>query len=70
MSARAREPLSIKEAIKGRDAVITSSVGDAIRRARSEADEDDLILVTGSLFVVGEAMEILGHSFIDGTIDD
>ncbi len=65
MSARAREPLSIKEAIKGRDAVITSSVGDAIRRARSEADEEDLILVTGSLFVVGEAMEILGHSSID-----
>ncbi|MFA6610501.1 MAG: cyanophycin synthetase, partial [Candidatus Omnitrophota bacterium] len=62
--ARAREPMSIKELIKTHDADIVATVGEAIKRARARADEEDLILVTGSLFVVGEAMEMLGHSVI------
>jgi dihydrofolate synthase/folylpolyglutamate synthase len=35
------------------------SVADAMELALSEANEDDLVLATGSLYVVGEAMEAL-----------
>ncbi|MBI4974481.1 MAG: bifunctional folylpolyglutamate synthase/dihydrofolate synthase [Candidatus Omnitrophica bacterium] len=54
---RALEPSLIKEHIKKRqeEVVLTSSVEEALTIARSKADSDDLILVTGSLFVVGEA---------------
>jgi len=39
----------------GRDALLAGTVADAVNRALDEAGEDDLVLVTGSLFVVAEA---------------
>lgn len=39
----------------GIDAEVVRSVPDAVRRATAIASEDDLVLVTGSLYVVGEA---------------
>ena len=41
----------------GHDATVTGSVGEAVRAAVAEAHPDDLVLVTGSLFVVAEARE-------------
>lgn len=57
---RAAEPAVIKEAIKNivpdfKNIILTSNVQTALNEALSRADKDDLVLVTGSLFVVGEA---------------
>lgn len=58
MAARAMEPAMIEEAAEKinnvKDMTITSNVEDALKKALSRADKDDLVLVTGSLFVVGE----------------
>jgi dihydrofolate synthase / folylpolyglutamate synthase len=43
----------------GVDAVETASVEDAIDVALDEAAADDLILITGSLYVVGAARAVL-----------
>jgi folylpolyglutamate synthase/dihydropteroate synthase len=40
-------------------AVTAETVGDAITKAREAAAADDLILVTGSLYVVGDARAVL-----------
>jgi dihydrofolate synthase/folylpolyglutamate synthase len=40
-------------------AEVAETVADALRQARTEADAEDLILVTGSLYVVGEARSAL-----------
>ncbi|MCM8791055.1 MAG: bifunctional folylpolyglutamate synthase/dihydrofolate synthase [Candidatus Omnitrophica bacterium] len=58
---RALEPSKIKDLIEpsSRDVTLTARVKDAIKEAYSRAGCDDLILVTGSLFVVGEAREAL-----------
>jgi dihydrofolate synthase/folylpolyglutamate synthase len=45
----------------GTDAEPTGSVAEALERARELATEDDLILVTGSLYVVGAARTALAH---------
>ncbi len=57
--ARALEPSKIKEYIKGKDAILTSNVEEALEKAASIAKPEDLLLITGSLFVVGEARERL-----------
>lgn len=44
----------------GVEAVVARDVGDALRRAGEVAGSDDLILVTGSIYVVGEARRLLG----------
>lgn len=44
-------------ACRGVQAEVTQSTGEAINLARSMAKKTDLILVTGSLFVVAEAIE-------------
>jgi folylpolyglutamate synthase/dihydropteroate synthase len=38
----------------------TESLGQALARARELATPQDLVLVTGSLFLAGEALELLG----------
>jgi dihydrofolate synthase/folylpolyglutamate synthase len=60
---RAMEPVRIKELIKEVPPVVslTSNVEDALKKAQAFADKKDLILVTGSLFVVGEAKCIKAH---------
>jgi dihydrofolate synthase/folylpolyglutamate synthase len=44
----------------GVDAIVAVDVGDALDKAAAAAGSDDLILVTGSLYVVGEARRRLG----------
>ena len=57
--ARAAEPDSIADAFRRPDIIVetTGSVKEALQRARELASEEDLVCVTGSLFVVGEAIE-------------
>ncbi len=43
----------------GADAVVVSSVADAIAAARAEAEQGDVILVTGSLYTVADARRAL-----------
>ncbi|MDE0297735.1 MAG: bifunctional folylpolyglutamate synthase/dihydrofolate synthase [Candidatus Poribacteria bacterium] len=44
----------------GGDICVSPSVGDAIARAKSVASSDDLICITGSMILIGEAMQALG----------
>jgi dihydrofolate synthase/folylpolyglutamate synthase len=41
--------------------IVTQSVGEALRVAESMVSEDDLICITGSFYIAGEALEILGY---------
>lgn len=43
------------------NAIPTESVEEAIRKAMKKADEEDIICITGSLYVVGEARKIIKH---------
>ena len=56
---RAAEPADIAGAFTRPDIIVetTGSVKEALTRAREIASEEDLICITGSLFVVGEAIE-------------
>ena len=56
---RAAEPADIAGAFTRPDIIVetTGSVKEALERAREIASEEDLICATGSLFVVGEAIE-------------
>lgn len=47
------------EQIPAPGAIITHTVGDALGIARAQAGPDDVIFITGSLFVVGEARAAL-----------
>ena len=64
IAERALEPSKIADILKEcqnrRQApCLTGSVGEAIRVARGKTAPEDLMLVTGSLFVVGEARDVL-----------
>lgn len=57
---RAAEPAAIMEMVKNiapvfKNVSLTSCIEDALNEALEKADKDDLILITGSLFIVGEA---------------
>jgi len=39
--------------------IVTDSVAEAIKICKEETGEEDLVLITGSLYVVAEAMEEL-----------
>jgi dihydrofolate synthase / folylpolyglutamate synthase len=52
---RAEEPDFIAKFIKGKKAIVTGSVGEAMEKARAMAGAEDMILVTGSFFVIAEA---------------
>lgn len=56
--ARALDPSKIKEISGRNDASVKYSVEDAVDIAVKSAAPDDLVLITGSLFIVGEAREI------------
>jgi len=55
---RSEDPDVIKKFIKLKNARITGSISEAIQLSLNIADKKDLILVTGSFFVLGEAKEI------------
>lgn len=58
VAERAADPAGILSFIgSSKDSVATSSVDEAIDAALSSASSGDLVLVTGSLFVVGEARQ-------------
>ena len=45
----------------GKPSRVTSSVGNAIASAKELAGPEDLVLITGSFALVGEALEVLNH---------
>jgi dihydrofolate synthase/folylpolyglutamate synthase len=57
-TARATNPEILARYFKGKDKYITDSVAKAMTLAKKFAQKKDLILVTGSLFVVGEARKL------------
>ncbi len=61
ITERALEPSALREMVgPSRAGVsVTAGVEDAMASARAAAGPDDLVLVAGSLFVVGEARDIL-----------
>lgn len=64
VAERAMEPVKIKESAENisagsKNIVLTSNIDEALKKAKSIAETDDLILITGSLFVVGEAKSYL-----------
>jgi len=58
---RAEDPGLLREHIN-KNSHITGTVDDAIKMAKSIAKKDDLILITGSFFVAGEAKQILQNA--------
>jgi dihydrofolate synthase/folylpolyglutamate synthase len=60
--SRAASPEAIKrEAKKFAVPVIEAdTLGQALERAKELATAQDLVMVTGSLFLVGETLELLG----------
>jgi dihydrofolate synthase/folylpolyglutamate synthase len=57
-SPRATEPEVLASYFKGKEIYLTNNVKEAIDLAKQKANSKDLILVTGSLFVVGEARDV------------
>lgn len=61
-SERASPPEIIKEKMskynRAIEVIATDSVVEAIKKCKEEAGEGDLILITGSLYVVAEAMQV------------
>jgi dihydrofolate synthase/folylpolyglutamate synthase len=57
---RASNPEELARYFPGKDVYITYSVKEAKKKAWALADKQDLILITGSLFVVGEVRGDLG----------
>lgn len=55
---RATEPKILAEYFNGKELHLTNNVKEAETKAISIANKEDLILVTGSLFVVGEARDL------------
>ncbi len=56
---RAEEPSKIKEFI-GKEVCLTGTVSEAIKMSETISGGPDLVLITGSLFVVGEALGLKG----------
>ena len=60
-TSRAESPQALAGYFKTNSASLTAGVREALQLALKKAEAKDLILVTGSLFVVGEARKILKH---------
>jgi len=56
---RASEPFCLKENFSRARAEVTSSVEEALKLCFSAANKEDLILITGSLYVVADAIKTL-----------
>ena len=55
---RAEEPAVIAGFIKNKNVILTKFVSEAMERAKFVATDDDMIVVAGSFFVVGEVKRI------------
>ncbi len=58
---RALSPRYLQDYAPG--AVITESVEDGLKEARNAAKDDDIIVITGSIYTIGEAKAIIGENF-------
>jgi dihydrofolate synthase/folylpolyglutamate synthase len=58
-NSRACEPEKLKDFFYKDKIVITNSVSEAVEHAKKIANKQDMVLITGSLFTVGEARDIL-----------
>ncbi len=65
---RASTPEELKRHLKDsadiRMIIHTRNVAEALNTAKSEWDEDSIILITGSFYTTGEVKEILGHESV------
>ena len=57
ISARAMDPHILRGYFKGQKATVTSDIKEALGRAFLQARKNDLILVTGSFFMIGEVRQ-------------
>lgn len=55
---RAEEPRLIRQFIKKENLILTNSVREAVEKARALAGIEDMVVITGSFFVAGEAWKI------------
>jgi len=60
--AQATAPLVAEFRQHGTDTQATDDIADAIPLALTKAGENDLVCITGSLFVVAGAIEFMGRS--------
>ncbi|HVH52986.1 MAG TPA: bifunctional folylpolyglutamate synthase/dihydrofolate synthase, partial [Actinomycetota bacterium] len=62
--ARSADPETVAAALRdaGADATVVPTLSQALDDARAAADEDDAILVTGSLYTVADARRALGKA--------
>jgi len=58
---RAEDPAQIKKFIKSKEAVITENLSEALKEAQSKVSGKEAILITGSLFLVGEAKKMFNQ---------
>ena len=58
---RALSPYSMQSCLD--NAIITDNMRSALEKAKTEATEKDLILVTGSFYTIGEAKTIINEIF-------
>ncbi|MBN1156363.1 hypothetical protein JXA85_02010 [Candidatus Woesearchaeota archaeon] len=63
MLERGLEPGLLVEIIKNKKVIIIKSVKNAVKTAMNKAKKNDLILITGSIFVVGESRGFLGKIY-------
>ena len=61
-SVRSAEPDEVARAASSTTVEVSSSVADAIAAARAAAGPGDLVLVTGSVFTVGDAKRVLARA--------
>jgi dihydrofolate synthase / folylpolyglutamate synthase len=63
-TARAASPKELSERYEercGKTAQVAQTLKDALRIARSAVSREDIICVTGSFYLVGEAKQMLGN---------
>jgi len=58
---RAASPAEIQEQVEGTNWHVEPDLGKAIEEARAMADKDDVICITGSIFLVSEALKLMGE---------
>ena len=61
-NTRAAAPSDLRKAAGNRPAVVAGSVARALAMARKAAGPEDAIVVTGSFYVAGEALSVMGRN--------
>jgi dihydrofolate synthase/folylpolyglutamate synthase len=61
-NTRAAAPSDLRNAAGNRPAVVAGSVARALAMARKAAGPEDAIVVTGSFYVAGEALSVMGRN--------